>query len=152
MGRRKTNREHQGINNSEVFLAKHNLQIWSSERIGCWQWETIRLLHLQRILQVLGHSCEILISVSSVVQRSSWKDKWANILRNQEVLIWSQEGRMGWWIAESNLVPQHHCVKSNRFHAFSLTLRHWSNDTRGNQEWKHESAESKRNRRGWPKK
>jgi hypothetical protein len=33
MGRRKTTREHQSTNNSEVLLAKHNLQIWSSERI-----------------------------------------------------------------------------------------------------------------------
>jgi hypothetical protein len=35
MGGSKTTREHQGINNSEVLLAKHNLQIWSSERTDC---------------------------------------------------------------------------------------------------------------------
>jgi hypothetical protein len=41
MGGSKTTREHKGINNSEVLLAKHNLQIWSSERTDCRQWETI---------------------------------------------------------------------------------------------------------------
>jgi hypothetical protein len=35
MGRSKTIREHQGTNNLEVLLAKHNLQIWSSERTDC---------------------------------------------------------------------------------------------------------------------
>jgi hypothetical protein len=34
-GRNKTTREHQGINNSEVLLAEHNLQIRSSERADC---------------------------------------------------------------------------------------------------------------------
>jgi hypothetical protein len=32
MGGSKTTRKHQGTNNSEVLLAKHNLQIWNSER------------------------------------------------------------------------------------------------------------------------
>jgi ribonuclease HI len=35
MGGSKTTREHQGTNNSEVLLAKNNLQIWSSERNDC---------------------------------------------------------------------------------------------------------------------
>jgi hypothetical protein len=35
VGRSKTTREHQGTNNSEVLLAKHKLQIWSSERTDC---------------------------------------------------------------------------------------------------------------------
>jgi hypothetical protein len=30
VGRSKTTREHQSTNNSEVLLAEHNLQIWSS--------------------------------------------------------------------------------------------------------------------------
>jgi hypothetical protein len=30
VGRSKTTREHQSTNNSEVLLAKHNLQMWSS--------------------------------------------------------------------------------------------------------------------------
>jgi hypothetical protein len=33
MGESKTTRQNQGTNNSEVFQAKHNLQIWSSERL-----------------------------------------------------------------------------------------------------------------------
>jgi hypothetical protein len=32
VGRSKTTHEHQGTNNSEVLLAEHNLQIWSSQR------------------------------------------------------------------------------------------------------------------------
>jgi hypothetical protein len=67
VGRSKTTCEHQGTNDSEVLLTEHNLQIWSSGGTDCWQWETVRLLHLQRILQVLGHSWEILISISSAV-------------------------------------------------------------------------------------
>jgi hypothetical protein len=35
MGGRKTTREHEGTNDTEVFLAKHNLQIWSSKRTNC---------------------------------------------------------------------------------------------------------------------
>jgi hypothetical protein len=35
VGISKTTREHQGTNNSEVLLAEHNLQIWSSERTDC---------------------------------------------------------------------------------------------------------------------
>jgi hypothetical protein len=35
VGRSKTTCEHQGTNNSEILLAKHNLQIWSSERTDC---------------------------------------------------------------------------------------------------------------------
>jgi hypothetical protein len=35
VGRSKTTREHQGTNNSEVLLAEHNLQIWSSEINDC---------------------------------------------------------------------------------------------------------------------
>jgi hypothetical protein len=35
MGGSKTTREHQGTKNSEILLAKHNLQIWSSERTDC---------------------------------------------------------------------------------------------------------------------
>jgi hypothetical protein len=67
VGRSKTTREHQGTNNSEVLLAEHNLQISSFERTDCWQWETIRLLYFQRVLQVLGYSCEVLISISSAI-------------------------------------------------------------------------------------
>jgi hypothetical protein len=67
VGRSKTTRKHQSTNNSEVLLVEYNLQIWSSERTDCWQWETVRLLHFERVLQVLGHSYEVLISVSSAV-------------------------------------------------------------------------------------
>jgi hypothetical protein len=35
MGRSKTTCEHQSTNNLEVLLAKHNLQIWSSEGVDC---------------------------------------------------------------------------------------------------------------------
>jgi hypothetical protein len=71
VGRGETTREHQSIYNSEVLLAEHNLQIWSSERTDRRQWETVRLLHFQTVLKDPGHSCEIFISVSSAVQWSS---------------------------------------------------------------------------------
>jgi hypothetical protein len=35
VGRSKATREHQSSNNSEVLLAEHNLQIWSSQRTDC---------------------------------------------------------------------------------------------------------------------
>jgi hypothetical protein len=35
VGRSETTHEHQSANNSEVLLAEHNMQIWSSERTDC---------------------------------------------------------------------------------------------------------------------
>jgi hypothetical protein len=54
VGGSKTTREHQGTNNSEVLLAKHNLQIWSSERTDCWQWETVYCYTFREYCKTLG--------------------------------------------------------------------------------------------------
>jgi hypothetical protein len=71
MGGGKTTCEHQSTNNSEVLLVEHSLQVWGSQRTDCSQWETVRLLHFQRILQNIGHSGQIFVSVPPTVQRSS---------------------------------------------------------------------------------
>jgi hypothetical protein len=49
------------------ILAEHSLQIWVSKRTDRGQWETIRLLFLQRILQNPGNSHEIFISIPPTV-------------------------------------------------------------------------------------
>jgi hypothetical protein len=53
-------------------VAEHSLQVRGSQRTNGWQWKTVRLLHPQRILQKLGRSSEIFISLSPAVQGGSW--------------------------------------------------------------------------------
>ena len=81
----------------KFFLAEHNLQIQSTKNPNNWQWETVQLRQIQRILQEHRHKNSLRISLSSRVQWSSRKSKQNSLFSNIKDTAGPTQRKMDRW-------------------------------------------------------